>query len=70
MAVEIDRAGKQWSLDKLAHEAERGAIALWVKWGGPSRLLVPENVGLVELRARYRKTPEGHRISRVAGLVS
>ncbi|KAB1906985.1 hypothetical protein AB0F95_06840 [Micromonospora tulbaghiae] len=66
VAIEIDRASKQWSVEKLHHEANQGVVALWVKWGGPSRIIVPDNVGLVEVRARYRSTTEGHRISRPA----
>jgi hypothetical protein len=66
VAVEIDRASNQWSIEKLNRQAEQGIVALWVKWGGPSRIVVPNTIGLIELRARYRRTSDGTRIIRHA----
>jgi hypothetical protein len=33
IAIEVDRADRQRSIDKLAAEAEAGRIAIWVRWG-------------------------------------
>lgn len=51
VAIEIDRAHKRWSLDKLVAEADAGNIALWVRWRGASVIDAPPNVGLVDIRA-------------------
>jgi hypothetical protein len=52
LAIEIDRSDKSRSLAKLAGEANRGAIAIWVRWSGTCRLAVPDNVGLIQLHGR------------------
>jgi hypothetical protein len=56
VAIEIDFANKFWSIEKLAAEADAGKLAIWVKWGGPVALsLIPEKIGVVELRADWSK---------------
>lgn len=51
IAVEIDFSNKVWSIEKLAAEADRGRLAIWVKWGTPTWLsLIPEKIGVIELR--------------------
>jgi hypothetical protein len=69
LAIEIDRADNPRSLAKLAFEADRGAIAIWVRWASRCRLALPGNVGLVELRTYRRSVPgtNGRRYSRGPG---
>ncbi|UGT58866.1 hypothetical protein [Nocardia asteroides] len=50
IAIEIDRANKRWSLDKLIAEADAGHVALWVRWHGDTVIEVPPRVGLVDIR--------------------
>ena len=50
IAIEIDRANKTWSVDKLLAEADAGNIALWVRWAGTSMIEVPAVIGLVDIR--------------------
>ncbi|MFG1771735.1 hypothetical protein ACGFIX_19350 [Nocardia salmonicida] len=62
--VEIDRANKRWSLDKLVAEADAGNIALWVRWRGATLIEVPSTVGLVDIRAtigQLRSVDDGPR---------
>ncbi|MGW5441414.1 hypothetical protein [Nocardia asteroides] len=51
IAIEIDRANKSWSVDKLVAEAEAGHVALWVRWRGETVIDLPPTVGLVDIRA-------------------
>ncbi|WP_162958357.1 hypothetical protein [Nocardia yunnanensis] len=55
VAVEIDRANKRWSLEKLIAEADAGHVALWVRWRGDSIIEVPPTVGLVDIRASIQQ---------------
>ncbi|GAB4546294.1 MAG: hypothetical protein Tsb0013_05000 [Phycisphaerales bacterium] len=58
LAVEIDRADKQWSVRKLARCAEEfWTDALWIRWRGRVRIEVPETVCLIDMctpRTRIR----------------
>ncbi|MEV7630720.1 hypothetical protein [Actinoplanes sp. NPDC089786] len=49
MAIEIDRFGKVWSLQKLIAEADAGAVALWVRWRGRTQVAVPTRIGMVDI---------------------
>ncbi|WIM99954.1 hypothetical protein ACTOB_003624 [Actinoplanes oblitus] len=49
VAIEIDRTGKVWSLQKLIAEADAGAVALWVRWRGRTQIAVPAEIGLVDI---------------------
>ncbi len=49
LVIEIDRSDKRFSLTKLEHFRERGAAVIWVRWGKPTRLQVPDGVELVEI---------------------
>ncbi|AEV87853.1 hypothetical protein ACWT_6840 [Actinoplanes sp. SE50] len=49
VAIEIDRTGKVWSLRKLVAEADAGAVALWVRWRGRTRIAIPADIGLVDI---------------------
>jgi len=44
LVIEIDRSDKRFSLTKLEHFRERGAAVIWVRWGKPTRLQVPDGV--------------------------
>ncbi len=67
IAVEIDFANKFWSIEKLAAEADAGKLAIWVKWGGPVTLsLIPEKVGVVELRVDWSRQDREVRYHREA----
>ncbi|HEY3691113.1 MAG TPA: hypothetical protein VGL46_12540 [Pseudonocardiaceae bacterium] len=62
MAIEIDRDGKTWSLQKLQAEADAGRVALWVRWHGRTQAEIPDSVGLVDIHdtaeyQRPRRTP-------------
>jgi hypothetical protein len=67
LAVEIDFANKFWSIEKLAMEADAGKLAIWVKWGGPVALsLIPEKIGVVELRVDWSRQDREVRYHRQA----
>jgi hypothetical protein len=52
IAIEVDGDNNIWSIEKLAAEADTGKLAIWVKWGRPANLiLVPDTIGVVEVRA-------------------
>ncbi|MBF6215779.1 hypothetical protein IU487_32800 [Nocardia puris] len=51
IAIEIDRSNKRWSVEKLLAEADTGNIALWVRWYGTTRIVLPNTVGLVDISA-------------------
>ncbi|MFJ4651130.1 hypothetical protein ACIP5Y_07630 [Nocardia sp. NPDC088792] len=59
IAIEIDRANKMWSLDKLQAEADAGASTLWVRWAGDQMIEVPAGIGLVDIRhsAGWKSAP-------------
>ncbi|MET9260285.1 hypothetical protein [Amycolatopsis sp. NPDC004079] len=62
VAIEIDRDGKTWSLQKLQAEAAAGRVALWVRWHGHTQAEIPDAVGLVDIHdtadyQRPRRTP-------------
>ncbi|SRR6266542_366516 len=70
IAVEIDFANKFWSIEKLAAEADAGKLAIWVKWGGPVSLsLIPEKIGVVELRVDWSRQDGQVTYSREANAV-
>jgi hypothetical protein len=67
IAIEIDAGNKTWSIQKLAAEAQAGRLAIWVKWGGPVDLtLVPDTIGLVEVRAERTRRGNATLYRRVA----
>lgn len=49
VAIEIDKHGKVWSLQKLLSEVDAGRVALWVRWHGRTKVEVPGTVGLVDI---------------------
>jgi len=60
VAIEIDRFGKVWSLQKLIAEADAGAVVLWVRWRGRTQVAIPAEIGLVDVsgaRSRHAATP-------------
>lgn len=57
LVVEIDRSNRRRNLEKLALEADRGAIAIWVRWHGFCGLAIPDNVGLVQLHSQLERIP-------------
>ncbi|MFK4087179.1 hypothetical protein ACI2LF_23940 [Kribbella sp. NPDC020789] len=60
VAIEIDKHGKVWSLQKLQAEAQAGRVALWVRWNGRTEIEIPESVGLVDIHegADYRPSEQ------------
>ena len=61
MAVELDAEFRERSVRKLSAAVQRGAAALWVRWGPtfpagePAR--VPPGIRRIENRVAYRKLP-------------
>lgn len=51
LVIEIDRANKVWSAQKLGHAVEHGKAAIWVRWKGlaPSPEIVPPGVEVIHL---------------------
>lgn len=54
LVIEIDRANKRWSAEKLGLAAARGMEAVWVRWSGepPTPDLVPDGVAVIKLAVR------------------
>ena len=49
-AIEIDRANKLWSLDKLSYCGRRfNAIPIWIRWSGRVDCPVPRDIVVVDL---------------------
>lgn len=48
-AIEIDRANKFWSLEKLVRAQQNGYVSIWIRWRSPMRIAVPEHVHLINL---------------------
>ncbi len=48
-AVEIDRANKQWSLEKLVRAQQAGFTSVWIRWRNPIRMTIPEQIYLIDL---------------------
>ncbi|MFV0126333.1 hypothetical protein ACLGI4_01170 [Streptomyces sp. HMX112] len=62
LAVEIDRGNKRWSLEKLIHQADTGGCAVWLRWDTkPCSVVIPPQVGLVELRVHQHRITDGRR---------
>lgn len=54
--IEIDRGNKLWSLDKLTQAAERGDLALWLRWSRrPVPVPIPPGIRLI--RAHIIRRP-------------
>jgi tetratricopeptide (TPR) repeat protein len=49
VVVEIDRSDKRFSLTKLEYFRDRGAQAIWIRWGRPTQLTVPDGIELIEI---------------------
>lgn len=61
LVIEIDRANKRWSAEKLGYAVDRGMEAVWVRWSGrpPTPDLVPDGVVVMKLDVRaVRQTSE------------
>ncbi|MFE7504365.1 hypothetical protein [Promicromonospora sp. NPDC057488] len=54
LVVEIDRANKRWSAEKLGLAAAQGMEAVWIRWSGepPSADLIPDGVIVIKLAVR------------------
>ena len=55
IAIEIDRANKHWSLEKLVRAQQQGFIAIWVRWRSPVRIAVPNTICLINLFRRIQR---------------
>jgi hypothetical protein len=72
IVVEVDRADRRRSIEKLLAEAAAGRIAIWVRWGGsrfapppaPIRMvtcLVTSRRGVVDKRRLHSRLPTSNR---------
>lgn len=63
LAIEIDRTGRQRTIDKLLAEAEAGRVAIWVRWGSGRFTAPPAPVTMVTLPVTVRRgtTDKDHR---------
>lgn len=63
LAIEIDRTGRQRTIDKLLAEAEAGRVAIWVRWGIGRFTAPPAPVTMVTLQVTVRRgtTDKDHR---------
>lgn len=55
IAIEIDRTGRQRTIDKLLAEAEAGRVAIWVRWGTGRFAPPPPPVSMVTLEVTARR---------------
>ncbi|MCW6007495.1 hypothetical protein K1W54_23540 [Micromonospora sp. CPCC 205371] len=55
IAIEIDRTGRQRTVDKLLAEAEAGRVAIWVRWGTGRFAAPPPPVAMVTLEVTARR---------------
>jgi hypothetical protein len=68
ISVEIDRGSKLWSLEKLAHAAELGDLALWLRWSDkPVRVRIPPTVRLIRAQVIRRRCDNQRRYSLESG---
>jgi hypothetical protein len=58
VCIEIDRAGKLWSLTKLLAEVDAGDIGLWVRWRGRTEFAVPASIGFVAVHEGLEPRPD------------
>jgi hypothetical protein len=49
LAIEIDSADKQWSVDKLRHAAQAGMHAIWIRWGDDQWAGIYDDVDVIQL---------------------
>lgn len=60
ISIEIDRGDKVWSLEKLTHVAERGDLALWLRWSRrPVRVPIPPTIRLIRAHVIRRPVANG-----------
>lgn len=65
IAVEVDRTGRQRTVDKLRAEAEAGRVAIWVRWGAGPFAAPPAPVLMVTCPVASRRTADkSHRYTR------
>jgi hypothetical protein len=66
IAIEIDRTGRQRTVDKLLAEAEAGRVAIWVRWGTGRFVAPPAPVRMVTVEVTSRRGPadKDHRYTR------
>ena len=56
IVVEIDRANQKWSVQKLYYCRKiEGLEAIWIKWGLPISLDIPEEITAIHLNCRYHR---------------
>ncbi|GLI00836.1 hypothetical protein [Phytohabitans aurantiacus] len=67
IAVEIDRTGRQRTVDKLLAEAEAGRLAIWVRWGTGRFAAPPPPVEMVTLEVTARRASGGSGASVASG---
>lgn len=62
IVVEVDRSDRKRTLEKLAAEAQRGRVALWLRWGAGAFAAPPEPVRLIPCHVVARKTADGRKV--------
>ncbi|HZM78630.1 MAG TPA: hypothetical protein VFC19_23120 [Candidatus Limnocylindrales bacterium] len=62
IVVEVDRSDRKRTLEKLVAEAERGRVALWLRWGTGTFATPPAPVRLIPCRVEAHKDAEGHKV--------
>jgi hypothetical protein len=51
-AIEIDRANKRWSLEKLLRAHLLGMTPIWIRWRAPISIEIPGYVTVIDLCKR------------------
>ena len=52
-AIEVDRANKMWSLDKLSYCSRRfNAVPIWIRWSGALDCTIPPDIVVADLTGR------------------
>jgi hypothetical protein len=59
VVIEVDRAHRQRSVDKLLAEAAAGRVAIWVRWGSGGFPPPPPPVRMVTYPVTTRRNPTG-----------
>lgn len=67
IVVEVDRSDRKRTLDKLAAEAERGRVALWLRWGTGAFADPPAPVRLIGCHVEARKAADGRKVFSTPG---
>jgi len=62
IVVEVDRSDRKRTLAKLAAEAQRGRVALWLRWGTGTFATPPAPVRLIPCHVEARKSADGRKV--------